>query len=262
MESYLLGCDWPPWSQDQAFGFIPRGSSAHRHNHLHISTSRIHPQNTVNPSPNPFFHPSIVMHTVTLLINGEDLTSSTTFDSINPGSLNTAFKAYGADVALAKKAVDAAAAAFPAWSKTKPLVKRDLFFKAAQLLQDRADEVTRIQDQETSVDKGFAGGFQIMVSVGMLRECGARVSTIEGSIHEPDEEGIHNPYCETNGCRWQSSWIGCFLADCRGNGIGGQGTLWSRRWDGSVECSLNSWSKSRLRSNRLRKHLRVPSLPP
>jgi len=206
------------------------------------------------------------MHTVPLLINGEDLTSSTTFDIVNPRSFNTEFKAYGADAALAKKAVDAAAAAFPAWSKTKPLVKRDLFFKAAQLLQDRADEVTRIQDQETGVDKGFAEGFQIMVSVGMLRECGARVSTIEGSIPEPDEEGITTPIArrmeDTGNPSGLDSLVRRFRADCRGNGIGGQGTLWSCRWDGSLECRLNSWSKGRLRSNRLRKHLRVPSLSP
>lgn len=139
------------------------------------------------------------MHTVPLLINGEDISSSTTFDIINPGSGSTQFQAYGADSLLAKKAVDAAAAAFPSWSKTKPLVKRDLFFKAADLLQQRAEEVTQIQLQETSVDKGFAGGFQIMVSVGMLRECGARVSTIEGSIPEPDEEGMSPP---TNKLWW------------------------------------------------------------
>jgi acyl-CoA reductase-like NAD-dependent aldehyde dehydrogenase len=133
------------------------------------------------------------MHTVPLLINGEEITSSTTFDIVNPGSGETQFKAFGADADIAKKAVDAAAAAFPAWSKTKPLVKRDLFFKAADLLQQRAEEVTKIQFQETSVHKGFAGGFQISVGVGMLRECGARVSTIEGSIPEPDEEGISPP---------------------------------------------------------------------
>src|SRR5579859_2123284 len=92
---------------------------------------------------------------------------------------------------LATDVVNAAKAAFPAWSRTKPEKRRALFFKAADLLQERADEVTKIQDQETSVDiifKGFAGGFQIGVSVGMLRECGSRVSTIEGSVPEPDEE--------------------------------------------------------------------------
>jgi len=137
------------------------------------------------------FHLShnMTLDVVPLLINGEEITSNVVFDVVNPGSGKVAFKANGANAELAKKAVEAAQAAFPAWSKTKPLERRKLFLKAAQLLEERKDEVTKIQQQETSVDPGFAGGFQIGVSVGMLQECGARVSTIEGSVPEPDEEG-------------------------------------------------------------------------
>jgi acyl-CoA reductase-like NAD-dependent aldehyde dehydrogenase len=131
----------------------------------------------------------MTIRTIPLLINGEDITTSTKFDIINPSSGKPAFQAYGSDAKFATAAVEAASKAFPKWSRTKPNERRDLFFKAAKLLEERADEVTKIQDQETSVDKGFAGGFQVAVSIGMLRECGSRVSTIEGSIPEPDEEG-------------------------------------------------------------------------
>jgi acyl-CoA reductase-like NAD-dependent aldehyde dehydrogenase len=131
----------------------------------------------------------MTINTVPLLIGGEDVTSSTKFDIINPSTGKVSFQAYGSDAKAATAAVDAAAKAFPKWSRTKPNERRDLFFKAAKLLEERAEEVTKIQLEETAVDKGFAGGFQIAVSVGMLRECGSRVSTIEGSIPEPDEEG-------------------------------------------------------------------------
>lgn len=129
---------------------------------------------------------------IPLLINGEEVTSDVTFDVVNPGSGKTVFKANGADAKLAKAAVDAAAKAFPAWSRTKPNERRALLFKAAHLLEERLEEVTKLQMDETSVDKGFAGGFQGAVSTGMLRECGSRTSSIEGSIPEPDEEG--NPF--------------------------------------------------------------------
>jgi hypothetical protein len=46
-----------------------------------------------------------------------------------------------------------------------------------------------LQMQETSADKRFAGRFQLALSMGMLRECGSRTSSIEGAIPEPDEEG-------------------------------------------------------------------------
>lgn len=126
---------------------------------------------------------------IPLLINGEEITSDVTFDVVNPGSGETVFKANGANAKLAKAAVDAAAKAFPAWSRTKPNERRALLFKAAQLMEERLDEMTKLQMDETSVDKGFAGGFQGAVSTGMLRECGSRTSSIEGSIPEPDEEG-------------------------------------------------------------------------
>jgi acyl-CoA reductase-like NAD-dependent aldehyde dehydrogenase len=132
----------------------------------------------------------MTINTIPLLINGEELTTDITFDVVNPGSGEVVFKAYGASRKHAVAAIEAAEKAFPSWSKTKPNERRKLFFKAAELLQQRQDEVTKIQMEETSVGKGFAGDFQGNVSVGLLRECGSRVSTIEGSIPEPDEEGM------------------------------------------------------------------------
>ena len=131
----------------------------------------------------------MTLNVVPLLINGEEVTSDTTFDVVNPASGETVFKASGANAKLANQAVDAAQKAFPAWSRTKPNERRALFFKAAQLLEERRDEVTKLQMQEISADKTFAGGFQFALSIGMLRECGSRTSSIEGSIPEPDEEG-------------------------------------------------------------------------
>jgi acyl-CoA reductase-like NAD-dependent aldehyde dehydrogenase len=131
----------------------------------------------------------MTLKTIPLLINGEEVTSDITFDVVNPGSGQVVFKAYGATSKQAIAAVEAAEKAFPAWSRTKPNERRALFFKAAKVLEERIDEVVKIQADETSVDKGFAGDFQGNVSVGLLRECGSRVSSIEGSIPEPDEEG-------------------------------------------------------------------------
>jgi acyl-CoA reductase-like NAD-dependent aldehyde dehydrogenase len=132
----------------------------------------------------------MTLKVVPLLINGEEVSSDTTFNVVNPASGEVVFKANGADPKLAKVAVDAAQKAFPTWSRTKPNDRRALFFKAAQLLEERQDEVINIQMKETSADKIFAGGFQVALSIGLLRECGSRTSSIEGSIPEPDEKGI------------------------------------------------------------------------
>ena len=131
---------------------------------------------------------------IPLLINGEDITSEVTFDVVNPGSGERVFRAYGANSKLAKAAVDAAQAAFPTWSRTKPNERRALFFRAAKLLEERLDQVAEIQMKETSADKRYAAIFQGALSIGLLQECGSRTSSIEGSIPEPDEEGI-GVYC-------------------------------------------------------------------
>jgi acyl-CoA reductase-like NAD-dependent aldehyde dehydrogenase len=126
---------------------------------------------------------------VPLLINDEEVYSDTTFDVVNPASGETVFKASGANAELAKQAVDAAQKAFPTWSRTKPNERRALFFKAAQLLEERQDEARKLLIQETSADKSIAGGFQLALSTGMLRECGSRTSSIEGAIPETDDQG-------------------------------------------------------------------------
>jgi acyl-CoA reductase-like NAD-dependent aldehyde dehydrogenase len=132
----------------------------------------------------------MTVKTIPLLINGQDKTTATKFDVINPKTSEPAFQAYGATAKEAKVAVDAAAAAFPAWSRTKPIERRALLFKAAQLVEERIAEVTELQILETCVDSGFAKEYQGQMSAGLLRECGSQVSaSLQGTLPEPDEEG-------------------------------------------------------------------------
>ena len=128
--------------------------------------------------------------TIPLFINGEEVTTSTTFDVLNPRTGEAVFKAHGATPADANAAVDAATKAFPGWSKTKPNERRALFFRAAQLLRERVAQVTKLQIEETAADERFAGVFQGALSAGLLEECGSRTSSIEGAVPEPDEAGI------------------------------------------------------------------------
>jgi acyl-CoA reductase-like NAD-dependent aldehyde dehydrogenase len=89
---------------------------------------------------------------VPLLISGEVVHSDINFDVVNPGTGKVVFKATGATPKHATAAIDAAQKSFSAWSRTKPNTRRDLFFKAAKLLEERQDEVTEIQIEETSVE--------------------------------------------------------------------------------------------------------------
>ncbi|KAF7352468.1 putative salicylaldehyde dehydrogenase protein [Mycena venus] len=74
-----------------------------------------------------------MVHTIPLLINGEEKISSTTFPVDSPLSHTTIWSCSSASSADAEAAIAAASAAFPAWSKTKPVERRKILLKAADL---------------------------------------------------------------------------------------------------------------------------------
>src|SRR5215212_9872622 len=56
----------------------------------------------------------------------------------------------------AKRAIDAAAKAFPAWSQTPPEQRQRVFLKAADILESRAEEIASWLTRETGSTFGFA----------------------------------------------------------------------------------------------------------
>lgn len=61
------------------------------------------------------------MHEISLLLDGKDVAAANgaTFDRLNPITADVASRAAAAQVDDARRAADAAAAAFPAWSATR-----------------------------------------------------------------------------------------------------------------------------------------------
>jgi acyl-CoA reductase-like NAD-dependent aldehyde dehydrogenase len=50
-------------------------------------------------------------------------------------------------------AVDAAAKAFPSWSKVSPSQRRDILLKAAQIFEMKRDELIKCIEEETRLNK-------------------------------------------------------------------------------------------------------------
>jgi len=107
---------------------------------------------------------------VQLLIDGEarGAGSGATFDRLDPFTGQTASRAAAAGVADAKAAVDAAAAAFPAWSQTGPGERRALLSKAADFMNAKVGEFTRLMIEETGATAPWAG-FNVMLAANILR---------------------------------------------------------------------------------------------
>ena len=93
-----------------------------------------------------------------------------------------ASRAAAAGVDDARKAADAAAAAFPAWSETAPAARRALLNKAADLLEAAGPaKFAPMMGAETGSTAMWAG-FNCMLAAGMLREAAAMTTQIAGEI--------------------------------------------------------------------------------
>jgi acyl-CoA reductase-like NAD-dependent aldehyde dehydrogenase len=117
--------------------------------------------------------------TVPLLIDGKEVVSSTTFSVVSPSDSETLWQCSSASVEDATAAVEAASAAFSAWSKTKPSFRRSIFLKAADLLDKREGECHGYLMRETGSMESFAK-FNTSITTEMLRDVSGR---IEQALH-------------------------------------------------------------------------------
>ena len=127
---------------------------------------------------------------VPLMINGVRVGagSGATFDRRNPLSETVATRASAATVDDARAAVDAAAAALPAWSALGPGTRRAVLMKAAHELEARAAAFADAMASETGASRLWAG-FNVHLGAGMLLEAAALTTQIGGEVIPSDVPG-------------------------------------------------------------------------
>ena len=108
-----------------------------------------------------------------------------TFEKTNPFTGEIIAKFSSAGRADARRAIDAAAAAFPAWSAAPPAVRRSLFLKAADILDRRQPEIARTMAEEMGGTFGW-GMFNCIFTAGLLREAAAQAYGLIGEIIPSD----------------------------------------------------------------------------
>ena len=125
-----------------------------------------------------------------LLIGGEWTAASGggTFERVDPftGEAVTIAAAAGRDDA--RRACDAAAAAFPGWSSTPPGERRAALTKAADLLMERAPEIASTMIEEVGATFGW-GMFNCDLASRMLREAAAQTYSVTGEVIPSDVPG-------------------------------------------------------------------------
>src|SRR5436190_2931254 len=111
-----------------------------------------------------------------------------TFEDADPFTGETVLRVAAGGAEDARRAIEAAAAAFPAWSATPPAERQRLFLKAADVLESRRDEVVSLLARETGCTFGF-GMFQMGFVPGLLRQAAAAPYAPIGEIIPSDNPG-------------------------------------------------------------------------
>ncbi|WP_426240507.1 aldehyde dehydrogenase [Pararhizobium sp. DWP1-1-3] len=127
---------------------------------------------------------------ISLLINGTDRAASNgrTYDRIDPFTEKLASRAAAAGPDDVTAAIEAASNAFPAWSKTGPNQRRALLMKAADIMDAKVGEFTRLMIEETGATAPWAG-FNVMLAANILREAASMTTQISGEIIPSDKPG-------------------------------------------------------------------------
>jgi acyl-CoA reductase-like NAD-dependent aldehyde dehydrogenase len=102
-------------------------------------------------------------------IGGKWMGSGQLFDDLDPYRGTVVARVPAGTRADAARAVDAAAAAFPAWADLPPAEKQALFLRAADIVERRKDEIVALLAAETGCAGGFAG-FQVLTATRLLRQ--------------------------------------------------------------------------------------------
>src|SRR4051812_15516364 len=108
-----------------------------------------------------------------------------TFDDLDPFTGDVVARVAAGTREDARRAVEAAAAAFPEWWHAPPAAKQAVFLKAADLLEARRDDVVSWLARETGATFGF-GMFQMGFVAGLFRQAAALAYAPIGTVIPSD----------------------------------------------------------------------------
>jgi acyl-CoA reductase-like NAD-dependent aldehyde dehydrogenase len=121
-------------------------------------------------------------------IDGQWVASGATYDVLNPYDRSVFARAAAGSGKEAQAAVDAAAAAFPAWAALAPERKQALFLRAAEIAERNAERDAGVLVRETGASRIFAG-FQHRAVAAVLRRAAGWVMEQQGEVLAAPDAG-------------------------------------------------------------------------
>ncbi len=125
-----------------------------------------------------------------MFIGGQwvDAQDKGTYEDYNPYTGEVYARVPRAKKTDVTSAIEAAQAAFPAWSTCSPGVRRKLFLKAADIFEKRQDELVRLLNEETGSAMTITM-FQMFFVPGLYREAAAQTYSVNGEVIPADYPG-------------------------------------------------------------------------
>lgn len=127
---------------------------------------------------------------VPLIINGCDVTTERRFPVISPISTSEIWTCSSAGSEHVAEAVSSAQNAFQVWSATKPSTRRDIFFRAAEVIAERRDELGGYMHQEIGADEAYQD-FILGLSIEGLKDTAGKIAgALQGEIPVSNHDGM------------------------------------------------------------------------
>ncbi|MGK3940042.1 aldehyde dehydrogenase family protein [Streptomyces caeruleatus] len=125
-----------------------------------------------------------------LLIGGKEIpaASGRTTADIGPWTGEPHARVAAAGPEDVRAAVDAADAAFAEWAALEPFARRNIFLRAADLMEERGEQVVELMAGEVGGTRHWAL-FNIGVAAGALREAAAATTAPRGDVLTTQEPG-------------------------------------------------------------------------
>ncbi|XMA14889.1 hypothetical protein WAI453_007680 [Rhynchosporium graminicola] len=170
--------------------------------------------------------PNIV---VPFILDGRDIQAKRIFEVTAPLTGSRLWLGSAATPADALLAIESCSRAFPAWAQTTPAFRRDIFLRAAAVMEARAAELSEYMQQETGSQAFWAGGFNVPVAADILKDIAGRSTQLGGDAPLLSENGkmamvLKEPYGVVLGIApWNAPYIlgvrACAAAIMAGNTV-------------------------------------------
>ncbi|MHB2266086.1 aldehyde dehydrogenase [Aliihoeflea sp. PC F10.4] len=129
------------------------------------------------------------MVTKALRQNAQDaVRNGPVLERVSPVSGLVVTRVRASGIADARQAANRAAAAFPKWSQTSPSDRREILYKAAQILLDRREELVTKICEETGGTRAW-GELNCKLGAAILREAAALTTQLSGEVIPADRPG-------------------------------------------------------------------------